>query len=294
MNTALWIVAWLLAAVFLLAGCNKLFIPREKLAKAPGGAWVLDFSAGFVKALGALEMLGAIGLILPAAARYRAGSGAAGRPGSGLDHDRRGDRGVPPSGVQARTVEPDLPGPCHLRNGRPLLTRVIQRLTGLPFHERWARSFTSPGAACSLGYAVSATLPVAGRGIRCRVRASRPAPVEVGLLGWWQGQGLGWPAGGVEKASLVPVRKLSQTELQQLSMLRWAELLEIGTSPQDERTIPMVSRSTPCRTSAIASSGMPSTVQWGNAWSHGSIASVRNAVPRLFEEATPRVRRDLR
>lgn len=66
MNLALWIVAGLLAAGFLLAGANKLFIPREKLAKAPGGGWVLDFSAGFVKALGALEILGAVGLILPA------------------------------------------------------------------------------------------------------------------------------------------------------------------------------------------------------------------------------------
>src|SRR6266705_1598503 len=66
MNTALWIIAGLLAAVFLLAGANKLFIPREKLAKAPGGGWVLDFSAGFVKALGAVEIMGAVGLILPA------------------------------------------------------------------------------------------------------------------------------------------------------------------------------------------------------------------------------------
>jgi hypothetical protein len=66
MNTVLWIIAGLLAAVFLLAGANKLFIPREKLAKAPGGGWVLDFSAGFVKALGAVEILGAVGLILPA------------------------------------------------------------------------------------------------------------------------------------------------------------------------------------------------------------------------------------
>ena len=66
MNTALWIIAGLLATVFLLAGANKLFIPREKLAKAPGGGWVLDFSAGFVKALGAVEILGAVGLILPA------------------------------------------------------------------------------------------------------------------------------------------------------------------------------------------------------------------------------------
>jgi DoxX-like protein len=66
MNLTLWIIAGLLAAVFLFAGANKLFIPQEKLAKAPGGGWVLDFSAGFVKALGAVEILGAVGLILPA------------------------------------------------------------------------------------------------------------------------------------------------------------------------------------------------------------------------------------
>lgn len=67
MNLALWIIAGLLAAVFLIAGANKLFIPQEKLAKAPGGGWVLDFSPGFVKTLGAVEILGAAGLILPAA-----------------------------------------------------------------------------------------------------------------------------------------------------------------------------------------------------------------------------------
>ena len=67
MNQALWIVAGVLAAVFLLAGANKLIISREKLAKAPGGGWVNDFSPGFVKTLGALEILGAAGLILPAA-----------------------------------------------------------------------------------------------------------------------------------------------------------------------------------------------------------------------------------
>src|SRR5215207_4430654 len=66
MNLSLWIIAGLMAAVFLLAGANKLLIPQEQLAKAPGGGWVLDFSAGFVKALGAVEILGAVGLILPA------------------------------------------------------------------------------------------------------------------------------------------------------------------------------------------------------------------------------------
>src|SRR5215210_3712393 len=66
MNLSLWIIAGLMDAVFLLAGANKLLIPQEKLAEAPGGGWVLDFSAGFVKALGAVEILGAVGLILPA------------------------------------------------------------------------------------------------------------------------------------------------------------------------------------------------------------------------------------
>jgi uncharacterized membrane protein YphA (DoxX/SURF4 family) len=66
MDLALWITAGLLAAVFLFAGSTKLFLSREKLAEAPGGGWVLDFSAGFVKALGAVEILGAVGLILPA------------------------------------------------------------------------------------------------------------------------------------------------------------------------------------------------------------------------------------
>ena len=67
MNLALWIIAGLVAALFLVAGANKLFIPQKKLATAPGGGWVNDFSQGFVKALGAVEILGAVGLILPAA-----------------------------------------------------------------------------------------------------------------------------------------------------------------------------------------------------------------------------------
>ncbi len=67
MNLALWIIAGLLAAVFLLAGTNKLVISHERLAKAPGGGWVLQFSPGFVKTLGTVEILGAAGLILPAA-----------------------------------------------------------------------------------------------------------------------------------------------------------------------------------------------------------------------------------
>ena len=67
MSLTLWIIAGLVAAVFLVAGASKLFVSPEKLARAPGGGWVNDFSAGTVKALGAVEILGAAGLILPAA-----------------------------------------------------------------------------------------------------------------------------------------------------------------------------------------------------------------------------------
>jgi uncharacterized membrane protein YphA (DoxX/SURF4 family) len=67
MNIALWIIAGLLALVFLVAGSNKLFIPYPKLARAPGAGWVNDFNPVFVKFLGAIEILGAVGLILPGA-----------------------------------------------------------------------------------------------------------------------------------------------------------------------------------------------------------------------------------
>jgi hypothetical protein len=67
MNLTLWIIAGLLSVVYLGAGAGKLVIPKEKLAAFPGGGWVDDFSAGAVKTIGALEVLAAIGLVLPAA-----------------------------------------------------------------------------------------------------------------------------------------------------------------------------------------------------------------------------------
>jgi len=65
MNVVLWVVAGLLAAAFLMAGLMKLAQPKAKLAES-GMAWTEDFSAGQVKAIGLIEVLGAIGLILPA------------------------------------------------------------------------------------------------------------------------------------------------------------------------------------------------------------------------------------
>ena len=68
MNVALWIVAGLLAAAYLFSGGGKLIMSREKMASiSPHAKWVEDFSASSVKAIGVLEILGAMGLILPAA-----------------------------------------------------------------------------------------------------------------------------------------------------------------------------------------------------------------------------------
>ncbi|WP_327108259.1 DoxX family protein [Nonomuraea glycinis] len=66
MNIALWIVAGLLALLFLGAGAMKLTQPKAKLA-ASGLSWTEDFSDNTVKAIGGLEALAGLGLILPAA-----------------------------------------------------------------------------------------------------------------------------------------------------------------------------------------------------------------------------------
>jgi uncharacterized membrane protein YphA (DoxX/SURF4 family) len=63
-NVVLWIVAALLAVAFVAAGLMKLTQPKEKLAA--NMAYVEDFSGGAVKAIGALEILAAVGLVLPA------------------------------------------------------------------------------------------------------------------------------------------------------------------------------------------------------------------------------------
>lgn len=64
MNVVLWVLAGILAAAFLAAGGMKAVVPREKLA--PNMGWVEDFSPDVVRMIGTVEVLGAIGLILPA------------------------------------------------------------------------------------------------------------------------------------------------------------------------------------------------------------------------------------
>jgi uncharacterized membrane protein YphA (DoxX/SURF4 family) len=65
-NVTLWIIASVLAAVFAAAGLMKLSQPKEKLA-ASGMGWTEQYSPAGVRTIGGLEVLAAIGLILPAA-----------------------------------------------------------------------------------------------------------------------------------------------------------------------------------------------------------------------------------
>jgi len=63
MNIALWIAAGVLAVAFLAVGGLKVSTPRAKLRERM--AWVEDFTDGQVKAIGAVELLGAIGVVVP-------------------------------------------------------------------------------------------------------------------------------------------------------------------------------------------------------------------------------------
>ena len=67
MDTALWILQVLLAVAFVGAGLMKLTQPKAKIAERM--AWANDFSDTQVKFIGLVELLGAVGLILPAITR---------------------------------------------------------------------------------------------------------------------------------------------------------------------------------------------------------------------------------
>lgn len=101
MNIALWIVAGLLALVFLAAGAMKLTRPKEVLRDQM--SWVDDFSQAQVRGIGALELLGAVGLVLPPlvdVAPVLAPLAATGlvlvMAGAVATHVRRGETPVPP------------------------------------------------------------------------------------------------------------------------------------------------------------------------------------------------------
>ena len=97
MNIALWIVQGLLALVFGGSGVVKATRDRKRLFD-DGITWVEDFPAWAVKTIGVLELLAAVGLILPAMtgiAPILTPLAAAGiallMAGAGVVHVRRGE-----------------------------------------------------------------------------------------------------------------------------------------------------------------------------------------------------------
>ena len=64
MNTALWIVAGVLAFVFAGSGSMKLVLPKEKLV-AQGLGGLADVDPNAIRGIGAAEVAGAIVLIVP-------------------------------------------------------------------------------------------------------------------------------------------------------------------------------------------------------------------------------------
>jgi hypothetical protein len=65
MTYVLWIVQILLAALFLFAGGMKLVLPLDKLTGP------VNLPGALIRFIGVVEVLGALGLILPAALRIK-------------------------------------------------------------------------------------------------------------------------------------------------------------------------------------------------------------------------------
>lgn len=68
MNVTLWIVAGVLGTAYVAGGALKLTLGRDGFAsKIPNGAWADEFGPGTFKAIGVVEALGGLGMILPGA-----------------------------------------------------------------------------------------------------------------------------------------------------------------------------------------------------------------------------------
>jgi len=64
MEIALWIISGITALLYIVAGSTKAFSPKRNLAERM--PWSVEMPAWQVKFIGIVEILGALGLILPA------------------------------------------------------------------------------------------------------------------------------------------------------------------------------------------------------------------------------------
>ena len=106
MTVLAWILSALLAAAFLAIAASKLLQPRSKLLTTPNFEYVEDFTAAQIKGIGVLELLGALGLVLPALpgipdvlAPLAAVGLALTMLGAAVVHLRRGERSRVPANV---------------------------------------------------------------------------------------------------------------------------------------------------------------------------------------------------
>ena len=65
MNTLIWVLSAVLAATYVVTGAGKLVASRERLLAVHGMGWVEGTPMASVRLIGALEIAGAIGLIVP-------------------------------------------------------------------------------------------------------------------------------------------------------------------------------------------------------------------------------------
>lgn len=70
LHTALWIIQWLLALLFLFAGGAKLVMSTAAMTKNMAG---VPLPVWFLRFVGVCEISGALGLILPGLTRIRTG-----------------------------------------------------------------------------------------------------------------------------------------------------------------------------------------------------------------------------
>ncbi len=65
MDTALWIVQWVLAVAFLISGLGKLLTPTDRLRNSKQLKWIEDTGVEKARIAGGAEVLASLGLILP-------------------------------------------------------------------------------------------------------------------------------------------------------------------------------------------------------------------------------------
>src|SRR5699024_411384 len=66
-NTALWIIAGVLAITYVGCGAAQILVPKDRYRGLRGSSqhWADDFQPGHLTAIGTLKIIGAIGLVLP-------------------------------------------------------------------------------------------------------------------------------------------------------------------------------------------------------------------------------------